>query len=177
VAATRKYPVELRERAVRLYRESDPKPVIAQLAPQLNAHPEALRNWIRQDQADRGDRHDRPTTEMLDENRRLRAEMKELRRVGDSEGGERVFRLGDRPDPEAVMSFVDTQNFSAGLVLRVLGIAASTYYGYRREVLGGAVVDGAVQCLGPEVRELSGVVGVEADRQYRDAHEGVSRLW
>jgi transposase len=69
VAATRKYPVELRERAVRLYRESDPKPVIAQLAPQLNAHPEDLRNWIRQDQADRGDRHDRPTTEMLDENR------------------------------------------------------------------------------------------------------------
>lgn len=32
MAATRKYPVELGERAVRLYRESDPKPVIAQLA-------------------------------------------------------------------------------------------------------------------------------------------------
>jgi transposase len=58
--------VELRERAVRLYRESDPKPVIAQLARQLNAHPEAVRNWIRQDEADRGDR---PTTKMLDENR------------------------------------------------------------------------------------------------------------
>jgi hypothetical protein len=29
---TRKYPVELRERAVRLYRESDPKPVIRRLA-------------------------------------------------------------------------------------------------------------------------------------------------
>ena len=28
-----------------LYRESDPKPVIAQLARQLNVHPEALRNW------------------------------------------------------------------------------------------------------------------------------------
>ena len=44
MAAMRKYPVELRERAVRLYRESDPKPVIAQLARQLNVHPEALRN-------------------------------------------------------------------------------------------------------------------------------------
>ena len=54
-----------------LYRESDPKPVIAQLARQLNVHPEALRNWIRQDEADRGERHDRPTTEMLEENRRL----------------------------------------------------------------------------------------------------------
>ena len=79
MAATRKYPVELRERAVRLYRESDPKPVIAQLARQLNVHPEALRNWIRQDEADRGERHDRPTTEMIEENRRLRAANKELR--------------------------------------------------------------------------------------------------
>jgi len=43
VAATRKYAVELRERAVRLYRESDPKPVIAQLARQLNVHPDVRR--------------------------------------------------------------------------------------------------------------------------------------
>ena len=82
MAATRKYPVELRERAVRLYRESDPKPVIAQLGRQLNVHPEALRNWIRQDETDRGERHDRPTTEMLEENR-LRAEVKELRAVNE----------------------------------------------------------------------------------------------
>jgi transposase len=75
--------VELRERAVRLYRESDPKPVIAQLARQLNVHPETLRNWIRQDEADHDERRDRPTTEMLEENRRLRAEVKELRRVNE----------------------------------------------------------------------------------------------
>jgi len=83
VAANRKYPAELRERAVRLYRESTPKPVIAQLARQLNVHPEALRNWIRQDEADRGARHDRPTTEMLEENRRLRAEVRQLRAVNE----------------------------------------------------------------------------------------------
>jgi transposase len=83
VAATRKYPPGLRERAVRLYRESDPKPVIAQLARQLNVHPEALRTWLRQDEADRGERRDRPTTEMLEENRRLRAEVKELRDVNE----------------------------------------------------------------------------------------------
>ena len=83
MAANRKYPAELRERAVRLYRESDPKPVIAQLARQLNVHPEALRNWIRQDEADRGKRDDRPTTQMIEENRRLRAENKELRRVNE----------------------------------------------------------------------------------------------
>ena len=68
---------------MRLYRESTPKPVIAQLARQLNVHPEALRNWIRQDEADRGARHDRPTTEMLEENRRLRAEVKQLRAVNE----------------------------------------------------------------------------------------------
>jgi transposase len=61
VAAPRKYPDELRERAVRLYRESDPKPVIRRLAEQLGVHHEALRNWIRQDGADRGERDDRPT--------------------------------------------------------------------------------------------------------------------
>jgi transposase len=83
VAAPRKYPDELRERAVRLYREADPKPVIRRLADQLNVHPEALRNWIRQDQADRGERDDRPTTEMAEENRRLRREVAELRRVNE----------------------------------------------------------------------------------------------
>lgn len=46
--STKEVPNELRERAVRLYRESDPKPVIRHLA--------------RQDEADRGQRDDRPTT-------------------------------------------------------------------------------------------------------------------
>lgn len=39
MVAPRKYPDELRERAVRLYRESNPKPVIGRLAEQLNVHP------------------------------------------------------------------------------------------------------------------------------------------
>lgn len=83
MAAPRKYPDELRERAVRLYRDSDPKPVIRRLAEQLGVHPEALRNWIRQDEADRGERDDRPTTDMLEENRRLKKEIAELKRVNE----------------------------------------------------------------------------------------------
>ncbi|RAY10613.1 hypothetical protein DPM19_34655 [Actinomadura craniellae] len=83
MAPPRKYPDELRERAVRLYRESDRKPVIRRLAEQLNVHPEALRTWIRQDQADHGERDDRPTTAMLEENRRLRKEIAELKRVNE----------------------------------------------------------------------------------------------
>jgi transposase len=58
MAAQRKYAPELRERAVRMYREAGPKPVIRQMARQLGVHHEALRNWIRQDQADAGERRD-----------------------------------------------------------------------------------------------------------------------
>jgi transposase len=83
VAAPKKYPDELRARAVRLWRESDPKPVIKRLAEQLGVHPEALRNWIRQDEADRGEREDRPPTDLVEENRRLRREVAELRRVNE----------------------------------------------------------------------------------------------
>jgi transposase len=83
VAAPKKYPDELRERAVRLYRESDPKPVIRRLAAQLGVHHEALRNWIRQDEANRGERADRPTTTETEELRRLRRENAELRRANE----------------------------------------------------------------------------------------------
>ena len=83
MAPTKKYPDELKARAVRLYRESDPKPTMRKLAEQLGVHHEALRNWIRQDQADRGERGDQPTTEMVEENRRLRKEVAELRRANE----------------------------------------------------------------------------------------------
>jgi transposase len=57
--------------------------VIKRLAEQLGVHPEALRNWIRQDEADRGERDERPTTDMVEENRRLRKEVAQLRRVNE----------------------------------------------------------------------------------------------
>ena len=83
MAAPKKYPDELRERAVRLYRESDPRPTFRGLAEQLGVHHEALRNWVRQAEADKGERDDRPTTDMLAENRRLARENAELRRVNE----------------------------------------------------------------------------------------------
>jgi transposase-like protein len=83
VAAPKKYPDELRARAVRLYRESEPRPVIRRLAEQLGVHHEALRNWIRQAEADAGERQDRPTTELAEENRRLARENAELRRANE----------------------------------------------------------------------------------------------
>jgi transposase len=47
MAAPKKYPDELRERAVRLYRSSTPRPTFRQLGEQLGVHHEALRNWVR----------------------------------------------------------------------------------------------------------------------------------
>ncbi|RAO32016.1 hypothetical protein ONO23_03776 [Micromonospora noduli] len=46
-------------------------------------HHEAPRNWIRQAEADAGERTDRPTSEMAEENRRLRREVRELRRANE----------------------------------------------------------------------------------------------
>jgi transposase len=76
-------PVELQERAVRLSRPEQPRRPIAHLAGELGVHPEALRNWIRQDEANRGERDDRLTSEQLEELRRLRKGNAELRRTNE----------------------------------------------------------------------------------------------
>ena len=46
-------------------------------------HNEALRNWVRQAEADAGERADRPTSDENEELRRLRKEVSELRRVNE----------------------------------------------------------------------------------------------
>lgn len=79
--APRKYPQELRERAIRLARESD-RP-LAQIARDLGVHKEALRTWVRQDEADRGERADQLTTVEREELARLRAENRDLRRANE----------------------------------------------------------------------------------------------
>ena len=64
---------------MRLARESD-RP-LAQIARDLGVHKEALRNWVRQDEADSGERADRLTTVEREELARLRKEVVELRRA------------------------------------------------------------------------------------------------
>ena len=83
MAAPKKYPDELRERAVRLYRTSTPRPTFRQLGEQLGVHHEAPRNWVRQAEADDGQREDRPTSAENEELRRLRKEVTELRRANE----------------------------------------------------------------------------------------------
>ncbi|WP_067683287.1 transposase [Nocardia miyunensis] len=79
----RSNPDELKARAVRLYRESDPQPTIRKLAEQLGVHHEALRNWIRQVEADVGERDDGPRPAMVAENRALKKRGVELERVNE----------------------------------------------------------------------------------------------
>ncbi|WP_335940675.1 transposase [Streptomyces sp. PTD5-9] len=75
MAAPRKYPDELRERAIREVRATG-RP-IAHVAKDLGIHKEALRGWVRQAEADRGEQL---ITAELDELKQLREEVAELRR-------------------------------------------------------------------------------------------------
>ncbi len=79
MARPRKYPEELRERAVCFYFESD-RP-IAHVARDLGIHKEALRQWVRQAEADQGRRPELLTMSEREELRRLRKENAELRRA------------------------------------------------------------------------------------------------
>jgi len=79
--APRKYPDELRERAVRLVFESG-RP-IAHVARDLGVHHEALRQWVRQAEADAGARGDRLTTSERERMKALEREVKELRRANE----------------------------------------------------------------------------------------------
>src|SRR5690349_4988562 len=101
MAAPRKYSLELRERAVRMYRTADPKPQIKKLAVDLGVHPEALRGWIRQAEADAGERDDRLTTDERAELAVLRKENVQLKRANEVLRTASAFsrRSSTRPGP------------------------------------------------------------------------------
>jgi transposase len=87
MAAQRKYPDELRERAVKMVfdiRELDGKGrgEISRVARQLDVHPEALRSWLQQAEIDGGKR---PGTTTDDKQRiaELEREVRELRRANE----------------------------------------------------------------------------------------------
>ena len=82
MAAPRKYPEELKERAVRMVRDIDERGAIKRVADQLDINPETLRNWVRQAEIDDGSRPG-VTTEEAEENKRLRSENAELRRANE----------------------------------------------------------------------------------------------
>jgi len=87
MAAQKKYPDELRERAVKMVlevREQDGSGhgEIARVGRQLGVHPEALRSWLKQAEIDGGTR---PGTTTDDKRRiaELEREVRELRRANE----------------------------------------------------------------------------------------------
>ena len=87
MAAQRKYPEELRDRAVKMVseiRERDGKGhgELARVGRQLGVHPEALRSWVKQAEIDGGER---PGITSGDKQRiaELEREVRELRRANE----------------------------------------------------------------------------------------------
>src|SRR5213076_1616409 len=85
--AQRKYPDELRERAVKMVleiraRDGKGRGELARVGRQLGVHPEALRGWVRQAEVDNGTRPD-VTTDDAARIAELEREVRELRRANE----------------------------------------------------------------------------------------------
>jgi transposase len=93
MARTRKYPIELLDRATRLVFESG-RP-IAHVAADLGLPSETLRKYVRQVEANEGRRSDLLTTQEREEIRRLRKENQELRRANEILRAASVFFAGE----------------------------------------------------------------------------------
>ena len=79
----RVYAPQLRERAVAMYREADPKPAFSVLGRKLGVNPETLRSWVRRAEADAGLRPEILITAEREELVRLRAENRSLARANE----------------------------------------------------------------------------------------------
>ena len=106
MARRSKYSPEFRERSIRVARESDRS--IAAVAHDLGIHPETLRVWVRQDEANDGTRTDRLTTAEREELTALRREIRDLKRSTEILKAASVFfaRELDQPRPRWARSWI-----------------------------------------------------------------------
>ncbi len=139
MSAPRKYPQELRDRALRMVfevrQQTGGQPgAIARVADQLGVHREALRGWVRQAEVDGGQRPGVPTAEQ----RRiaeLERENRELRRANEILKAASAYFAAElcRPSPDEVTRMIDKLRARFGVepICRVLEVPASSYYAHK----------------------------------------------
>jgi len=120
----RRYPPELRERAVRLVFETAAEQgerhgAVGKVAKQLGIGPESVRQWVRQAEVDRGDRSGL-TTEERARMKELEREVRELCRANEILKSAAVFFVGGARPRLAAMGVEP--------ICRILAIAPSSYY-------------------------------------------------
>ncbi len=99
MSSQKRYPEELRERAVRLVFESG-RPV-AQVAKDLGIGAQSLRTWVRQAEADAGEHPDRLTSGERDRLEGLEREVRELRKANDILKAASVFFAKELDPPRS----------------------------------------------------------------------------
>ncbi|MGH9070927.1 MAG: IS3 family transposase [Acidimicrobiales bacterium] len=133
--AQRRYPPELKDRAVRMVgelRREDPadQGVIGRVARQLGVGTESLRAWVKQTEVDAGARPGVTSAEhaeLID----LRREVKELRRANEILlAASSFFGAGARPATAQIVAFIETNRARFGVepICDALQFAPSTYY-------------------------------------------------
>jgi putative transposase len=171
--APRKYPAELRERAIRLVFEirtesGEQRGAISKVANQLGLNIETLRKWVNQAEIDEGPRLGLSG----DERRHMRELEKENRRAApgerDTEVSSDFLRGGARPPTAEVTAYIDAhrERFGVEPICKTLQFAPSTYYDHKSRP--------------PSLRalrdsELSGKI-VETHKRNRSVY-GVRKLW
>jgi len=131
----RRYPPELRERAVRMVREAIAESgervgAVTRVARQLGIGPESLRNWVKQADINHGKRPG-VTTEQQRRIAELEHENRELRRANEiPKAASAFFREGARPSTDEVVSFINAYKERWGIepTCNELRVAPSTYY-------------------------------------------------
>ncbi|ROZ52947.1 IS3 family transposase [Rhodococcus sp. WS1] len=141
LGTNKRYPPELRERAVRMVAEVQHEypsewAAVESVADRLGiGTAQTLLNWIRRAQTDVGERPG-VTSEMAAEMRKLRAENRELKRANEIlKSASGFLRSGARPQQQVIIDYINRYKSECGVepMCRVLSehgcsIAPSTYY-------------------------------------------------
>ncbi|MGH8940522.1 MAG: IS3 family transposase, partial [Actinomycetes bacterium] len=169
----RRYPPELRERAVRMVQETIEQTgerfgAITRVARQLGVGSESLRGWVRQVEVDGGHRPG-VTSEERRRIAQLERDNRELRRANEIlKAAAKFLRAGARPATAEVVSFIHGHRDRWGVepICRVLQVAPSTYY--------------AARSRPPSARTLRDAeLKVEITRVHKDNFEvyGARKVW